>query len=101
MCLEKREGGPLYRNQKRGKSHIKPMWDSYLTKSNTDLYDKISIEDEEESGLVVDQGQGERVSAGEVEVALGWKILDRQSDQLPGDEGYSIENMETGKGCFH
>ena len=34
MCLEKREGGPLYRNKKGGKSHIKPMWDSYLTKSN-------------------------------------------------------------------
>ena len=27
-------GGPFYRIQKRRKSHIKPMWNSYLTKSN-------------------------------------------------------------------
>ena len=27
-------GGAFYRIQKRRKSHIKPMWDSYLTKSN-------------------------------------------------------------------
>ena len=26
-------GGPFYRIQKRRKSHIKPMWDSYLLKT--------------------------------------------------------------------
>ena len=34
MCLREEEGGPLYRKQKGGKSHIKPMWDSYLNKIN-------------------------------------------------------------------
>ena len=34
MCLREEEGGPLYRKQKGGKSHIKPMWDSYLEKNN-------------------------------------------------------------------
>ena len=35
MCFREEGGWPFYRKQKRRKSHIKPMWDSYLTKSNT------------------------------------------------------------------
>ena len=30
--IREEEGEPLYRNQKGGKSHIKPMWDSYFSK---------------------------------------------------------------------
>ena len=43
-----------------------------MTKSNTDLYDKISIEDEEESGLVVDQGENELAQE-----KLKWRLVGR------------------------
>ena len=40
--IREEEGGPLYRNQRGGKSHIKPMWDSYLEKTTASSFQNAS-----------------------------------------------------------
>ena len=67
----------------------------------TNLCDKITIEDEDDSGLVIEQKERERGNSKQTEVVSGREVLNRQSDQLSGNEDDTIGVMEIGKGSIY